>query len=218
MSPLACSPAVTARRGFTLLELLLAIMLTAVAVAIAGSALRTATTAGERVDAHRATLEHDARLRSTLTDMLRHPPSAESVDEPLIRLSASASGDAQLVFLSKGVRAPFGTGATWRVTLSVDDTGLVLDAQPIGAATDGTVLHTVQPGVHQLSIRVLERVDGLSSTAGGARRDAQWRSDWPLDRTRPAMIALEFGDATLTPPLIVALDPLATVVSMAVRR
>jgi prepilin-type N-terminal cleavage/methylation domain-containing protein len=78
MSPLACSPAVTARRGFTLLELLLAIMLTAVAVAIAGSALRTATTAGERVDAHRATQEHDARLRSTLTDMLGISPRRPS--------------------------------------------------------------------------------------------------------------------------------------------
>ena len=45
----------TGRDGFTLLELLLALMLTSVAVAIAGSALRTAIVARERVAAHRDT-------------------------------------------------------------------------------------------------------------------------------------------------------------------
>ena len=34
----------------------------------------------------RQTLERDARLRTMLTDMLRHAPSAESVDEPLLSI------------------------------------------------------------------------------------------------------------------------------------
>ena len=106
------------RTGFTLLEVLLALLLTAVAVAIASLALRTAVTARDRVAEHRETLERESRLRAMLTDMLRHAPSAGSVDEPLLRVWRTPTGGAQLVFLSTGVRVPFGTGPTWRVTLT----------------------------------------------------------------------------------------------------
>ncbi len=193
----------TPRSGFTLLEVLLAIMLTAVAVAIAGSALRTATVARERIAYHRDTLEREARLRAMLTDMLRHTPSAESVEEPLLRVLRTARNEPQLVFLSQGVRAPYGTGPAWRVTLHVTDSGLVLDARPIGATHETRVLHTVVSTVRTLSVQLLERGGGLTRP--------QWRSDWPLVQSRPAMIALGFGDAATHPPLVVALDPLAMV-------
>ena len=57
-------------QGFTLLEVILALTLTAVSVSIAGSALRTATVARDRVADHRDTLEREARMRSMLTDLL----------------------------------------------------------------------------------------------------------------------------------------------------
>ncbi len=202
------------RAGFTLLELIVALVLTAVAVTIAGSALRTASTAGERVAQHRATLERDARLRTMLTDMLRHAPSAESVDEPLLSIVPAAGTStrttSQLVFLTKGVRAPFGTGSTWRVVLGVTDEGLVLEAAPIGSTRDASMLRAVQPGVTAMSVRVLEQ-----SVPGAGGRSAAWRSDWPLAQARPAMIALDFDGTDDLPPLILALDPLST---MAVRR
>lgn len=194
------------RPGFTLLELLIALVLTAVAVTIAGTALRAASTAGARVDAHRETLEQDARLRATLTDMLRHAPTAESVEEPLLQIVQDPAGRARLTFLSKGVRPPYGTGDIWRVTVFVSTAGLVMDALPIGASRDATALHSVHPGVTTLAVRVLEHVPaetGNIATAG-------WRSDWPLNTSRPAMIAFDFGKGA-NPPLIVALDPLATV-------
>jgi general secretion pathway protein J len=194
------------RLGFTLLELLIALVLTAVAVTIAGSALRTASIAGARVEAHRDTLEHDARLRATLTDMLRHAPSAESVEEPLLQIDQDAAGSARLTFLSTGVRPPYGTGDIWRVTVSVSAAGLVLDALPIGASVDGTALHSVHPSVTALSIRVLEQ----ATPQAGAVASAGWRRDWPLGTSRPAMIAFDFGRGA-DPALIVALDPLATV-------
>jgi prepilin-type N-terminal cleavage/methylation domain-containing protein len=193
------------RSGFTLLELLIALVLTAVAVTIAGTALRTASTAGARVEEHRDTLEADARLRATLTDMLRHAPAAESVEEPLLQIGQDAAGRARLTFLSKGVRPPYGTGDIWRVTVFVSTAGLVVDALPIGASLDATALHSVHPGVTTLSVRVLEQVPAQS----GSMATAGWRNDWPLNTSRPAMVAFDFGkDAN--PPLIVALDPLAT--------
>jgi general secretion pathway protein J len=194
------------RSGFTLLELLIALVLTAVAVTIAGSALRTASIAGARVEEHRDTLEQDARLRATLTDMLRHAPASESVDEPLLQIAQDAAGRARLTFLSKGVRPPYGTGDIWRVTVFVSSAGLVLDALPVGASVDATALHSVHPGVTTLSVRVLEQVPAQT----GSIVTAGWRSDWPLNTSRPAMIAFDFGQSA-NPPLVVALDPLVTV-------
>jgi len=189
------------RTGFTLLEVMLALVLTAIAVATASLALRTATTARDRVSEHRQTLERESRLRTMLTDMLRHAPTASSVDEPLLRVWRTPSGETQLVFLSTGVRAPFGTGPTWRVMLTQTAGGLVLDATPIGVGADETALHTVLPSAQGLSVQVLEQAGGLS--------DARWRSDWPLERARPGVIAIGFGEHHA--PLVVALDPLATV-------
>jgi len=193
----------TTRRGFTLLELLLAILLTAVSVTLAASALRTATIAKERTTAHRTTLERESRFRSVLTDMLRHAPAAELVDEPLMQLETRAPGDTRLVFLSNGVRAPFGTGPTWRVSVSTTDSGLTLDAEAIGASRDQTRLHSVVPSVTTLDVQVLERP---TTTSRGA-----WRNDWPLAQARPAVIALRFGEARANPPLLVSLDPLALI-------
>ncbi|MBL0171420.1 MAG: prepilin-type N-terminal cleavage/methylation domain-containing protein [Gemmatimonadaceae bacterium] len=193
------------RTGFTLLEVILALMLTAVSVTIAGSALRTATVARERIAEHRDTLEREGRLRAMLTDMLRHAPSAESVDEPLLRVRRTPTGSTELVFLSQGVQAPFGTGRLWRVSLRVADAGVVLDAQPIGAAVERTSLHATVGSLHALSVRLLEHGGGI----GGA----QWREDWPLVQSRPASIAIGFGDERAHPPLVVALDPLATLAS-----
>jgi general secretion pathway protein J len=187
------------RRGFTLLEVLIALMLTAVAVTIAASALRAATTARERVLAHERRDGQWLRLRAQLTDMLRHAPSAESVDEPLLRVTHDAVGVASLTFLSNGVRPPFGAGATWRVSLTVMDSALVVDATPIGAdGTDVTRLHVVLDDVGTMRVQLLERAGGLSG--------AQWRDDWPLERALPAAVALSFGSDVA--PLTVTLDPL----------
>ncbi len=214
-------PARAARPGFTLLELLMALVLTAIAVTIAAGALRAANTAGDRVQAHRDTLERESRLRSLLTDMLRHAPSAELVDEPLLSLVPASMGATQLVFLSKGVRAPYGTGPVWRVSLSLQPEGLVLDATPIGATRETTTLRTVLPDVDALSVLVRERGStdnaavsggnraGVPSTDNGQR--GGWRPDWPLQQSRPALIALHFGRRDRQPmaPFVVALDPLA---------
>lgn len=201
------------RRGFTLLELIMALVLTAIAVTMASAALRTATVARERVAAHRDTMERDVRFRAMLTDMLRHPPSAESVDEPLLSIlstqNPAAKGSGRLVFLSKGVRAPYGTGTTFRVTLDVVNDGLVLEAEPIGASGDRTTLRTLLPGVSALTVRVLEARVG--QTTGAAASSGGWRTDWPLAQMRPAAIALNLAATEPRPPLVVALDPLSQV-------
>ena len=201
----------SARLGFTLLELMIALTLTAVALGIASSALGAAWKARDVIASHRERLEQETRLREALTDMLRHAPRAELASEALLRIVNAQNGPMQLTFLSQGVRAPYGSGPIWRVVLTSGVDGTTLDAEPVGAARDGTQLHSV---VRSLS---MSRIEALASATRA--EPARWRGDWPLDRARPAMIAIRFDDERAHPPLIVTLDPLADIraVSMAAR-
>lgn len=200
--------------GFTLLELLLSLTLTAVAVTVAGGALRVATSTAERIDTHRDTLESETRLRAMLTDMLRHAPEAELIAEPLFSLLQTDGHGTQLVFLSNGVVPPFGTSRTWRVTLQANDVNgaIELHAIALGAGSVLPPLRATFPGARQMHVQVL---GALATNVGSATvRDASagggWRRDWPLEASRPAMVAIDFGGVSALPPLVVALDPLAT--------
>ena len=198
------------RRGFTVLELLLALVVTALAVTLAASAVRAATSVRDRVATHRERTEGIARLQALLTDMLRHAPAAERVDEPLLRVIPGADGLPSLIFVSQGVRPPYGTGAPWRVTLHTSAEGIVLEAIPLGRSPDGTILRSIVPGIRTMSVQLLEAVSG--------RDGARWRADWPLAASRPAAVAITLGAGATTEaslatavriaPLVVSLDPL----------
>ncbi len=189
------------RRGFTLIEVVVAITLTAIVLAIAAAALGAATSARARVEAHQRTTEAHARLRGLLIDMLRHAPSADAADEPMLRIARDGAGRPTLMFLSTGVHEPLGTGAPWRVTIALEDTSLVVEAIPLGSASADTPLHSVLSGVSFFDVQVLE------PARPGER--AQWRRDWPMLRTRPPLVELRFGGAgTLAQLVAVSLAPL----------
>lgn len=188
------------RRGFTLLELMLALTLTAIAAGVAGASIVAARRTGERVDAHKADGEAEARLRAVLTDMLRHAPAADRTSEPLLQLQRGETGTV-LTFLTTGVQLPLGTGPVWRATLMVDNSGLRLDAAPVRGGVGGVPITMQLPGIHTLEVDVLE--------AARAGELAQWRSDWPLAQTRPTAIAVRWQrSAETATPLVTALDPL----------
>ena len=188
--------------AFTLIEVIIAVVITALVLGVAAGALSAATTARARVLEHQTTLESESRFRAMLTDMLQHAPTAEGVDEPMVRIGRSAGLAPSLTFLSTGVREPFGTGRPWRVTVSLQDAGVTLDAVALGP-DDHATLHSVLPDLTDLEVRVLE--------AARAGEVAAWRDDWPLARSRPAAVELRFTSARATSPtapLIVSLAPL----------
>jgi prepilin-type N-terminal cleavage/methylation domain-containing protein len=190
----------TRRRGFTLVEVVAALTLTAIVITIAAGALASASDAHATIGRHRRTLEAESRWRSAVTDMLRHPPRADAVDEPLVRLSRAPAG-AVLTFLSVGVVQPFGTGRIWRVTIAADSAGLQLDAEPIGTGEPAARLHTTLSHIGGFDVAVLERTEAPAS----------WRGDWPIERNRPALLRLSFrgkGEAADPPLLLVKLAPL----------
>ena len=191
---------VSTRFGFTLIEVIVAMTLTAIVLAIAAAALGAATSARARVEVHQQTLESDSRLRALLTDMLRHAPSADAVDEPMLRVERDAAGQATLVFLSTGVREPYGTGSVWRVSVHRDSTALLVEATPLGRATRAAPLRMTLNGVTEFDVRVLE--------AARAGERAQWRRDWPVLRARPQLVEMRIASESLAPtPFIVSLAP-----------
>lgn len=183
-------------------------------------ALSTATDARATIDEHGVTLEAEARWRALVTDMLRHAPAGDAVDEPLLRI-ARGGGDS-LIFLSQGVVQPFGTGRIWRVTVSSSEAGVRMDAEAIGRGDPMPPVHATLPHLTMRDVMVLE----------GDAATSQWRSDWPVERTRPALVRLQFAtrsadgapgvrrvnsrgrprarraDVYAVPPLLVGLAPL----------
>lgn len=189
------------RTGFTLIEVITAIALTAIVTGIASAAIASASDARATVLSHQRTLDAESRWRVLLSDMLRHAPPADAADEPLLRIERAGEGGDRLVFLSRGVVQPFGTGRVWRVTISSAADGVELFAEAIGRGERLVPLRATLPHRARFEVAVLEGTDG-------------WRTDWPVQRSRPSLLRLTFaesaGEARAVAPLIVNLAPLAS--------
>lgn len=195
------------RRGFTLLEVMVALTLTALAAGIAGSALSAAHSTSAAVARHRDGAEAELQWRALVSDLLRHAPPAgvtsDMRDEPRLVIATDA-GSPTLQFLSRGLGTSRGTGATWRVMIAASADTLLVSATPIGrAGSTGTAapLFARIGAVRDLRIEVLEpaRVGEV----------ARWRTDWPLRQARPRAVRISWtSDTGTVTPLVVALDPL----------
>ena len=189
------------RPGFTLLEVLVAITVTGLALTTAGMALSAARSTAARIQRHEARTEADGRVRAVLTDMLRHAPRAEQVDEPLLVVDRTGTTPV-LRFLSTGVREPYGTGGVWRVEVTLRDSALVMRATPAGREREAWPLTATLSAVTGFDVRVLEHATTLAA--------ATWRADWPIAQDRPRAIELTWlgSDDATAPPLRVVLAPL----------
>ncbi len=189
------------RRGFTLLEVIVAITVTGLALTTAGMALSAARNTAARIQTHEARTEADSRVRALLTDMLRHAPRGEQVDEPLLVVDR-ARGTPVLRFLSTGVREPYGTGSAWLVEVAVRDSQLVVRATPTGRDRRTSPLIATLSPVRRFEMRVLEHASAQESPA--------WRTDWPIAQDRPRAIELtwQLPSDHAPMPLRVVLAPL----------
>ncbi len=187
------------QRGFTLMEVMTAITVTALVATVAAAALRAGLDVRERVGRHRVTVDAEARAIEWIATMLRHPPMPSAVNEPLLQISQQADGSDRLTFLSRGVEIPAGTGRIWRVTLHSMDDGVHLHAVSLRDSLRTAALESVLPHLNKLRAEVLS-----TASPGG-----EWQRTWPVLRGVPAAVRLTFslGDGTTRTPIVFATSP-----------
>lgn len=190
------------RAGFTLMEVTIALTITAVVATLAASALHAGMDVRDRVQEHRLTLDAESRASTWIATMLRHPPNASAVDEAMFSIVRRADGNASATFLSQGVETPSGTGTIWRVTLSVESDGLHLLAVPATGSRARIPLETVLPHIKRLDVEALETVGVVAGTG-----NTHWRADWPVLRSMPSAVRMTLGNAM---PIVFPVAPLAT--------
>jgi prepilin-type N-terminal cleavage/methylation domain-containing protein len=191
------------RRGFTLVEVMVAMAVTGTVLAVGYTALTGTVDTRDRLQAHRADTERVVRTESLLRDALRHVVPSEQVDEAPVRLvRGDRDGRAadSLIVLTRGVDPLLGAGRMWRVVLTADARGGVFTAIPLLRADEAP---SMQPP--PLMAR-LDRVDGVRIEALDREGGAAWRSDWPDAMNAPAAISVQFSsrdrDRPMTPIVV----------------
>ena len=171
--------------GFTLLELMVALVVTGVVALLAYGAANAGFSTSDRLQRYQSTVEAQAIVRSLLLDALRHPPEGggAAMNDVLFAMDESTTGDGVAVdrvrFVSRGLVPPLGASDRWAVSLGAAEAGVRLTALPVGA-TDAAV-DMILAGVHGLDARVLDR-----------SADSVWLDRWEVTGRVPAAVALAF--------------------------
>lgn len=192
-SPIAALPR---RGGFTLLELMIAIVISGLVALLAYSAIAAGLGTLERVEAHRRATQTRALARPLISDALRHIADAGVETTNVFQVTqTSADGGASLVFLSRGIENPLGASGLWKVTLSTSERGLGIAAVSLEDSTQSPITSVI-PGVREIRVRLLP-----------TEQDKLWVTNWQAPRQHPYAVKIEMIDSLgqlMEAPLVVA--------------
>ena len=158
---------VTRASGFTLLEVILAIVLTSLIVLLAYGAAQVSYDAQARLNADLRALQQQRALRELLRNALRSARTPQRPGDPPFVLHAG-----QLSFVTAGAGPPLDPEYDWLVTVESGSDGLELSATPIGRAPAAVVTIRV-PEVTRWDVRAL------------APSRPQWLEEWPRTTLMP---------------------------------
>ena len=179
--------------GFTLLELLVAIVVAGVVALLVYGILGVALDTEARVTARRDVLQREIAFREVLSQALRAVRQADLSEPATFVLEESEGPDGlprdRLSFVTAGGTPPLTGDADWHVTVEATDEGLALAAYPAGlAAPRATVLRL--PGVTGLDAeivvpgRVQPRLPGAMAPLPAPPALVSlvfWNADGPID-------------------------------------
>lgn len=168
-----------ARRGFTLLEVMIAIIITSVVALLAYGTAAAGFDTEQRLARFRATTGTYLNVRTFLIDALRHPheQGGPFMNDELLAL------DDGLRFLSK----------KWIIELRPGNQGVTLRATPLDTAVLTPVVWTL-PDANGLRIQVLDRTTS-----------SEWQTEWHALGRLPAAVKIEFASvpgAPAIPPIV----------------
>jgi prepilin-type N-terminal cleavage/methylation domain-containing protein len=179
------------RSGFTLIELMVALMLTSVVALAAYAAAHLSLETRARVGEDLAVIQSTRVLREVLQDALRNARAPQRPEDTTFGLAGG-----RLSFIAAGAGPPFDPDYDWRITVEADSAGLQLVGVPVGRAP-AVRMAIRAPGVTRCDVRVL--------LPDGSKWISEWL--WPTVMPRAIAVTLLHRDAPVGPPLEVTLTP-----------
>lgn len=187
------------RRGFTLVELMLAITLTGIVAVLVYGASGVAVDTETRLSEREVSLRSERAWRAVIEDALRNLRANADYPEPTLVVESGANAlgwpTDRLEMITAGGTPPLTPDADWRVTLEATERGVSLTALPIGVRVPARRVVGL-PEVTGLSIRVL-------ATDGSAGWLDAWSDRRRLPRAVEVTLMTDTGPAG--PPLLVAI-------------
>jgi prepilin-type N-terminal cleavage/methylation domain-containing protein len=179
------------RNAFTLVEVMVALVVTGLVVSIAYASVQAGLETSDRMAVVRTGEERERVTRALLSRAIRHAVPGGIGGQPVFVLRDLPSGD-ELVFRTRGVSEPLGATGVWEVTLLPDQEGMRFTGITLGDSSASFT--TLLPRVKGVDIRVL----------GRDVRDG-WFENWPFIDRSPVAVTIAFMDLNgrpIGPPLI----------------
>ncbi len=184
--------AVVRRRGFTLIEVMVSLVITGLVTSLAYAALQAGFDTDARIAAHRDGAGREAVVRALVSDVLRHQvEGVRGGDDVFVLIDRSRSDGAaadSLRVTTRGVVAPLGASAPWTVDIWLSADTLRVEGYPL--ALDATI--------PPLSMRLFG-VAGFDVRALGRGLAAVWTSSWPESDVSPDAFAISMARAGMPP-------------------
>ena len=187
------------RAGFTLIEVLVSIVLTAVVSLVVYGAVGAARDTQSRITEERRSLQSALAMRLLLGGALAGTQATFLAPDTMFVLENRINGQGipqdRITLATSGNFPPLSSGTDWIVTLEASGQGLRLVGRPMGIRAPARLL-ALLPGVTGLSIRV-RHLD-----LGG-----NWSDEWPTPAVLPEAVELVYWteSAPVGVPLTVSL-------------
>lgn len=169
------------RVAFTLLEVLVAIIVTGLVVSIAWAAMQAGLETSDRLERSREGAERETVARAMLSRALRHALPGTIGGDPVFVLAegeGTPPGDA-LRFRTRGVLEPQGATGVWEVSLGPVPEGVRLT----GRSVDGS------SAPFSATLREVRAID--VRVRGRDARDG-WLDTWPAPQRSPVAVSIAF--------------------------
>lgn len=172
------------RAGFTLIEVLVSIVLTAVVSLLVYGVVQAGRDTQARIADEHHSLLNALTMRLLLEGALAGAQTTFLAPDTMFvlenRVSARGIPQDRLTFVASGDLPPLSPGADWVVTLEPTGEGLRLTGGPLGIRTPSRLL-ALLPGVTGLAVRVKD--------PGG---DTDWSQEWNFQAVLPAAVELTY--------------------------
>ncbi len=171
--------------GFTLLELMVAIVLAGVVALLVYGAAGAAVDAQARLEQRRLALRSARAWHAIVEDALRNArPAPTRQDTAFViedRVDAAGHPADRLSFVTAGSLPPLTDDADWRVVLHSSGGALYLTAAPVGVVDAPPRTVSAPAGISGVDVRVLS-----------VTREPEWIDEWRFPRIVPRAIQLTY--------------------------